>query len=157
MTPCGVLCDTDGSYVLSGCVSQSPISSDVVVYADACCIIFGFWSSEFDAKFSPDHQTVTSSSLGPLTFKLYRNSPNPFSATTRIAYDLPAKTTVSLNIFDISGRQVRELAGGTQSAGRYSLRWDRRNKLGRTCPSGVYFCSLKTRDNKAVEKMLIAE
>ncbi|HTW90668.1 MAG TPA: T9SS type A sorting domain-containing protein [bacterium] len=158
ITPFGVLCDTAGPYVLSGCVSQSPISSDVLVDADSFCIIGGFWSSEFDARFAQeDRGKVLVSSLGPIVFKLHRNTPNPFRAATRIAYDLPSRTAVSLNIYDIDGRQVRQLADGVQNTGRYKLRWDRRDKLGRTCPAGVYFCSLKTEDNAAVEKMVIAE
>ena len=129
----------------------------MVVDAGAYCIIGGFWSSEFDARFGQDRQPVRTSSLGSIVFKLHRNSPNPFRSTTRIAYDLPARTRASLSIYDVNGRQVRQLADGVQGAGRYSLRWDRRDKMGRTCPSGVYFCSLKTEDNAAVEKMLIAE
>jgi hypothetical protein len=157
MTPCGVLCDTAGSYCLSGCISQSPISSTVVLDTGAFCIIGGFWSSEFSASFNRNRDSVGASSLMPVTFKLYRNSPNPFRAATRIAYDLPAGTNVSLKIYDVNGRQVRELTNGAQHAGRYSLRWDRRDKVGRTCPAGVYFCSLRTEDDAAVEKIVIAE
>jgi len=156
-TSVGVLCDTAGPYVLSGCVSQSPICSDLVVDAGVFRVISGFWSSEFDARFDPDREQVLVASLGPIVFKLHRNSPNPFRSATRIAYDLPARTRVRLSIYDVDGRQVRQLADGVQAAGRYSLQWNRRDKMGWTCPSGVYFCSLETEGNSAVEKMLIAE
>jgi len=157
VTSAGVLCDKAGPYALSGCVSQSPISTLGFVDAGAYYIIGGFWSSEFDARFSRPRDEVVVSSLTPGAFKLYRNSPNPFRRATRIAYDLPVRSKVYLNIYDADGRQVRRLADGWQDAGRYSLNWDGRDKTGRACPSGVYFCSLKTRNHDAVKKMLLAQ
>jgi flagellar hook assembly protein FlgD len=76
---------------------------------------------------------------------------------TRIAYDLPVRSKVLLSIYDVDGRQVARLADGWQEAGRYNLKWDGRDKRGRACPTGVYFCSLRTEDAAAVRKMLIAE
>jgi len=157
ITPAGVLCDKVGPFCLSGCISQSPISPTGIIDAGAFCIIGGFWSSEFDARFSQNRDEVVVSSLEPGAFKLYRNYPSPFRLRTRIAYDLPARSRVHLSIYDVDGRQVRRLADGWQDAGRYSLSWDGRDMKGRTCPTGVYFCSLKTEDRDAVEKVLIAE
>jgi hypothetical protein len=156
-TSAGVLCDKAGPYALSGSVSQSPISTLGFVGAGPYYIIGGFWSSEFDARLSPRRDEVIVSSLNPGAFKLYRNSPNPFRGTTRIAYDLPVRSKVYLSIYDAGGRQVRRLADGWQDAGRYGLTWDGRDKRGRACPTGVYFCSLKTEDHDAVKKMLLAE
>jgi hypothetical protein len=157
VTSAGVLCDKAGPYALSGCVSQSPIQTLGFVSAGPYYIIGGFWSSEFNARFRPNRDEVVVSSLRPGAFRLYRNYPNPFRLGTRIAYDLPVRSRVYLSIYDVDGRQVRRLAEGWQDAGRYSLNWDGRDKKGRACPTGVYFCSLKTEDRAAVEKMLIAE
>jgi hypothetical protein len=157
VTSAGVLCDKAGPYTLSGCVSQSPISALGFVDTGPYYIVGGFWSSEFNARFSQNRDEVVVSSLKPGAFKLYRNSPNPFRGATRIAYDLPVRSKVHLSIYDVDGRQVTRLADDWQEAGRYNLKWDGRDKRGRACPSGVYFCSLKTEDNSAVKKMLIAE
>ena len=157
MTAAGVLGDKAGPYALSGCVSQSPISAAGPVGAGEFYILGGFWSSEFNTRFSREREEVIASSLTPGVFRLYRNSPNPFRQGTRIAYDLPTRSKVRLGIYDAGGRQVRELATGWQEAGRYNLNWDGRDKAGRTCPSGIYFCSLRTEDRGAVRKMLIAE
>jgi FlgD Ig-like domain len=157
ITSAGVLCDKAGPYGLSGSVSQSPISALGPVDAGPYYIIGGFWSSEFDARIGRRRDEVVVSSLRPGAFKLYRNFPNPFSRTTRIAYDLPLGGKVYLSIRDVSGRQVKTLADGWQDAGRYSLTWDGRDKKGRACPTGVYFCSLRTEDHDAVKKMLLTE
>ena len=157
VTSAGVLDDKAGPYCLSGCISQSPISTPGFVDAGMYYIIGGFWSSEFNARFSQNRDEVVVSSLKPGAFRLYRNSPNPFRRATRIAYDLPVRSKVCLSIYDVGGRQVRKLADGWQDAGRHNLNWNGRDTKGRACPSGVYFCSLRTEDNDAVEKMLIAE
>jgi hypothetical protein len=156
-TSAGVLGDKAGTYALSGSVSQSPISNLGFVDAGDYFIISGFWSSEFDAGLSRRRDEVVVSSLKPGTFRLYRNSPNPFSRTTRIAYDLSVRSKVCLSIHDVGGRQIRTLADGWQEAGRYSLTWDGRDKKARECPTGVYFCSLKTEDQDAVKKMLLTK
>jgi hypothetical protein len=157
VTSAGVLGDKAGPYCLSGCISQSPISTPGFVDAGTYYIIGGFWSSEFEARFSQNRDEVVTSSLKPGALRLYRNSPNPFRRATRIAYDLPVRSRVYLSIYDVDGRQVRKLAECRQDAGRYSLNWDGKDNKERACPSGVYFCSLKTEDDDAVEKMLIAE
>jgi hypothetical protein len=157
MTSSGVLCDKAGPYCLSGGISQSPVSPTVVLDTGGFCIISGFWSSECDVRFNPERSVVLTASLMPGVFKLYRNSPNPFRGATRIAYDLPVRSKVLLSIYDVDGRQVARLADGWQEAGRYNLKWDGRDKRGRACPTGVYFCSLKTEEDAAVRKMLIAE
>ena len=157
VTSAGVLWDKVGPYVLSGSISESPISTRGFVDAGQYYIISGFWSSEFDAGLSRRRDEVVVSSLRPGAFKLHRNHPNPFSGTTRIVYDLPVTGKVYLSIHDAGGRLVRKLADGRQDAGRYSLTWDGRDTKGRACPAGVYFCSLKTEEHDAVKKMLLAE
>jgi hypothetical protein len=157
VTSAGVLCDRAGPYALSGCVSQSPISNLGHVDVSGYCIVSGFWSSECEARFGQNRDEVVVASLQPGAFRLYRNFPNPFRGATRIAYDLPVRSRICLSIYDVDGRQVRKLADGWQDAGRYSLNWDGRDKQRRACPSGVYFCQLKTDDSDAVKKMLIAE
>jgi hypothetical protein len=157
VTSAGALCDRTGPYVLSGCASQSPISASGFVAAGPYYIIGGFWSSEFSTRFSPDRSEVVTSALKPDAFRLYRNYPNPFRRATRISYDVPVGGKIYLSIYDADGRQIKELVEGSRGRGRYSLNWDGRDKTGRTCPAGVYFCCLKAEDYYAAKKMLIAE
>jgi hypothetical protein len=72
--------------------------------------------------------------------ELYRPSPNPFARTTRFAYAIPgASEPVEIGVFDVAGRQVRNLIRETQSAGRYELAWDGRNDAGDHVRNGIYF------------------
>ncbi|MBN2367231.1 MAG: trypsin-like peptidase domain-containing protein, partial [Calditrichaeota bacterium] len=43
----------------------------------------------------------------PEQFALTQNYPNPFNPSTTVSFDLPNDVTVSLDIFDITGRKIR--------------------------------------------------
>ncbi|MBO6577102.1 MAG: T9SS type A sorting domain-containing protein [Rhodothermales bacterium] len=48
------------------------------------------------------------------------NRPNPFSARTRIEFELPVPATLELHVFDLLGRHVTTLADGPYDAGQHS-------------------------------------
>ncbi len=69
----------------------------------------------------------------PLEFALFSAYPNPFSATTRLPFDLPEVTQVDITVYDALGRQVAVLASGPMEAGRHEATWD-----GAQMASGLY-------------------
>ena len=80
----------------------------------------------------------------PSEFKLYHNYPNPFNAGTVIQYDLPKDGVLQIQIYDVLGRQIRNLYSGNQTAGHHAIRWDGKNQYGLICPSGLYIVTVKT-------------
>ena len=91
---------------------------------------------------------------------LLANYPNPFNPETWIPYHLAKDTFVVLTIYDGSGRVVRTLEVGHQTAAVYESRskavyWDGRNGLGEQVASGLYFYALTAGDYSATRKMLI--
>jgi hypothetical protein len=76
---------------------------------------------------------------GPLTFGALE--PNPFTTETRLAYSIStsAPAVVTIGVFDISGRMVRQLVSATQTTGQYEARWDGRTTNGAPAKSGLYF------------------
>ncbi|MBD3236437.1 MAG: gingipain R [Candidatus Eisenbacteria bacterium] len=85
---------------------------------------------------------------------LQQNTPNPFGASTRIAFAVPQSERALLQVFDPSGRLVRTLLDGSLSAGFHSVVWDGRTDAGPTAGSGVYYYRLST-DSTAQERSLI--
>ena len=91
---------------------------------------------------------------------LHPNYPNPFNPETWIPYYLAEDADVSLRIFDVSGRFVRQLELGHQRASAYAsqekaIHWDGRNATGEPVASGVYFYQLKAGEFQATRKMVI--
>ncbi|OGS21650.1 MAG: hypothetical protein A3J83_01440 [Elusimicrobia bacterium RIFOXYA2_FULL_40_6] len=78
---------------------------------------------------------------------LYQNGPNPFDTTknktTKIQYDLPAKSQVEIKIFTLTGRLVKTLLNEEVNPGSWEVKWDGTNDSGNKVATGVYIYSLK--------------
>lgn len=81
----------------------------------------------------------------PAHFALHQNYPNPFNAATVISYELPAAAEVTLQIYDLNGREVRRFHFNLQAAGRHRVAWAGENQALRPIAGGVYFYRLEAR------------
>jgi len=86
----------------------------------------------------------------PSSYELRQNYPNPFNPTTTIAYNLLTESQVVLNVYDLSGREVRRLIDETKRAGSYKVEWDGKDRFGRAAASGIYIYRIVTKsmDNR---------
>jgi hypothetical protein len=76
----------------------------------------------------------------PLKFSLSQNYPNPFNPTTKIDFQIPYDTKVTLLVYDISGRQIATLINNEfKKADFYSVDFNASN-----LSSGVYFYKIIT-------------
>jgi len=70
-------------------------------------------------------QTVSAGDgAAPLAFSLGQNYPNPFAGRTRVAFDLPEATSVTLAVYDVAGRRVATLVDAELPAGSHTAEWD---------------------------------
>ncbi len=60
----------------------------------------------------------------PNAFGIQSASPNPFNATTSIAYNLPHESDITLEIFNLLGQKVETLYEGHKVAGNHKITWD---------------------------------
>ncbi len=92
----------------------------------------------------------------PKQFSLHNNYPNPFNPSTRIEIDLPSQTQVSLNVYDIMGREVSAIVNESMVAGYHRLAWNGRSDSGQLLPSGIYIARLVTPEyNKSIKMVLM--
>jgi len=94
-------------------------------------------------------------SCWPKESRISQNSPNPFSQTTIIRYQLSKAGQVNLNVYNIQGQLVKTLAEGFQIPGEYSAKWDRRDNHGKQVSAGVYIYHLVTGDRILNRKMVV--
>ncbi|MCX6641400.1 MAG: T9SS type A sorting domain-containing protein [bacterium] len=88
--------------------------------------------------------------FGPVGFKLFDPYPNPFNPTTTISYQLPAKSQVKLEVFDVSGRLVTTLINGWREAGTHEVTFD-----GSGLAAGVYVYHLRAGEYTGVQKLIL--
>ena len=60
----------------------------------------------------------------PTAFALAAPAPNPTASSAAIAFDVPASSSVSVQVYDLLGRRVATLAQGEVAAGRHTARLD---------------------------------
>ncbi len=70
-------------------------------------------------------------------------APNPFDRGTVVRFVTRHDDSIRLEIFDASGRCIREMLHGDAAAGEHRIEWDGRDRGGRSVPSGVYYLSLE--------------
>ncbi|MEA3311141.1 MAG: SBBP repeat-containing protein [candidate division WOR-3 bacterium] len=56
-----------------------------------------------------------------------------------ITYTLPSSSSISLKVYDVTGKLVRTLVSGSQEAGTHTVTWDGRDNVGQQVSSGLYF------------------
>ncbi len=88
-------------------------------------------------------------------FALYDAYPNPFNPSTTIGYEIPYSMSISLNIYDISGRLVRRLDNGIRNAGMHSIIWDGRDNFGNIVSNGLYIYRLDSDQNISISNKII--
>lgn len=86
----------------------------------------------------------------PATFELQQNYPNPFNPATIIHYQLSADVFVTLKVYDVLGREIRQLVHERQKAGSYSVTFN-----GDNVPSGIYFYSLQAGTYSNTKKLVL--
>jgi len=87
-------------------------------------------------------------SLLPDDIILHEAYPNPFNPSTRIRFDLKQINNVSLNIFDLKGRQVASLINELMVSGNHQVLWNPG-----ILPSGVYLVDLKIGEKSFKQKI----
>ena len=98
---------------------------------------------------------INSSAFMPHSFSLSQNYPNPFNPTTSISYDLPKNEFVSINVFDLMGREVKTLVNKNQVAGFRSVQWNATNNLGQPVSAGVYIYTIQSGEFRQTKKMVL--
>jgi len=88
--------------------------------------------------------------LRPVDFKLSQNYPNPFNPSTNIEFTIPADGSVRLDLYDITGREVKNILSGNYSAGYYNVKINAEDLSG-----GIYFYRLIAGSFTSAKKMIL--
>lgn len=107
-------------------------------------------------NFAPNKAVQISSASGisnnstVTEYNLYQNFPNPFNPSTSIKFDIAKSGYVSLNVYDMSGKEIRTLVNGYRQGGNYEVNFNAEG-----LSSGIYYCRLQTADYSSIIKMTL--
>ncbi len=96
------------------------------------------------------NQVRLSKSESVKQFYLSQNFPNPFNPVTKIKFQIPYRSFVTLKLFDILGREVTSLVNGQINTGVYEIEYD-----ASSIASGMYFYHLQAGDFSDIKKMIV--
>jgi hypothetical protein len=89
-------------------------------------------------------------------FRLEQNYPNPFNPKTEVRYQIPTSPgevrRVTLNVFDVLGREVATLVNEKLQAGSYATTFDATGLA-----SGIYFARLTLGGRTLTGKLVVAK
>ena len=82
---------------------------------------------------------MTSAAARPAQYRLGDSYPNPFNPAVVIPLDLATDAAqMSLTVYDVLGRRVRQVWQGPLGAGSHRFAWDGRDEAGKAVAAGVY-------------------
>jgi hypothetical protein len=92
------------------------------------------------------------SNLSTTEFLLSQNYPNPFNPSTAINYQIPEESLVQIKVYDVMGREIKELVNEQKKAGFYRINFD-----GSNLSSGMYLYRIDAGKFSSVRKMLLVK
>ena len=77
-------------------------------------------------------------------------SPNPFRSETVVSFKSLVAGYIEINIYDFMGRKVSTMVHEKLTEGSYKVTWDAKG-----FKPGIYFCELRTPNNRVAQKMVL--
>jgi hypothetical protein len=92
----------------------------------------------------------------PGAYFLSQAYPNPFNPATTVKYKISQEENVAIKVFDLLGKEIKQLLNATRNIGVYEITWDGTDRNGNKMPSGVYFINLRSDNfNKTIKTVLM--
>lgn len=112
-------------------------------------------SGEYELEVDDAEGTATEGEELPEDYALFQNYPNPFNPITTIRFSLPVSSSVTLKVFDITGREIQTIMSNTVVAGTHEVQWNGRNGAGLPVASGVYLYRLEAGKQVITRRMVL--
>jgi len=92
----------------------------------------------------------TSGNELPSEYELVQNYPNPFNPSTKINYQIPELSFITIKVYDVLGNEITTLVNEEKPVGNYEVEFN-----ASILPSGVYFYKLRAGNFVETKKMLL--
>ncbi len=127
---------------------QNYIYSDNISDLNFQKIYYRLKQVDFNGHFK--YSKIINVDLIPSGFELQQNFPNPFNPTTKIGFVISESGVVTLKVYDMLGREVKNLLNKNMEPGDYEISFD-----GTNLTSGMYFYQIQVGKYSAIRKMIL--
>ena len=83
-------------------------------------------------------------------YSLHQNYPNPWNPVTKISFQIPKSSFVTIKVFSILGKEIQTLISREMNQGSYEISFD-----GLSIPGGVYFYRMTTEEFTDTKRMIL--
>jgi|WetSurMetagenome_2_1015567.scaffolds.fasta_scaffold06596_5 hypothetical protein len=126
-------------------------AQQILSFRDNYFLVFGSnYDSSFFIKYSTSTGIINQNQNVVKDYKLYQNYPNPFNPVTKVKFQIPNSSFVTLKVFDILGKEIEILLDKKLNSGIYECVFE-----GGNLPSGIYFYSIFINGNKLDTKKMV--
>ena len=102
----------------------------------------------------PTTAVLTSAASQPTYYRLGDSYPNPFNPAVVLPLELAKDAAgVTLTVYDVLGRRVRQVWQGSLGAGRHRFVWDGRDAVGKAVAAGMYIYQVEVDGQTEAKKM----
>jgi len=143
---------------------QNPMTKQKDGLAAGEPVTFKLWdgSSEYPLEFQSQNGTEVAYKAGAIfqgqmivsgsglikAFDLTQAYPNPFRGSVKISFDVPSivgtsQQAIEINVYDLKGSLVKQLASGKYQAGHYTVAWNCTEGRATSMGSSVYIVRMK--------------
>lgn len=115
----------------------NPVINDMKVHRD--------WI-HFGGTAAPRHVSVASRVPAPRVSGVSLAAtvhPNPFNPVTIVGFELEARHSVRVSVYDVAGRRLATVADAVFESGHHTVRWDGEVDGGLAAPAGTYFFAVE--------------
>ena len=92
--------------------------------------------------------------IPPLEFSLSQNYPNPFNPNTKISWQTPVSSFITLKVYDVLGNEVATLVDEYKPAGKYEVELNPSSSI-KNLSSGIYFYRIQAGSFAQTKKMMV--
>jgi len=96
----------------------------------------------------------TDSSI-PKTFTVLPAYPNPFNPSTTLTYGLDRESSVTIAIYDVSGKLITTLLNTEQPIGWHTIKWNGTDHNNNKVPAGIYISKVTSNSSIKTTKLMM--
>jgi hypothetical protein len=140
-------------------VAYLPTSEDRAIISDYYIFLLGndslrYAKWNYSSVFYPftwTDWTAVEENVQPVkSFGLSQNYPNPFNPTTKIWYEIPERSFVTIKVYDVLGKEIAILVDEEKPNGNYEVEFN-----GNGLASGIYYYGITAGNFSQTKKMIL--